>query len=62
MTTVSYAMAAHKPGGPEVLQRIELTLPPPAAGELQIAHRAIGVNFIDCYFHSGLYPGPIRSG
>lgn len=58
MTGVSYAMAATKSGGPEVLERIELAVPPPGPGEVQIAHRAIGVNFIDCYFRSGLYPWP----
>lgn len=58
MTDVHYAMAAAKPGGPEVLQRVDLALPPPGPGEVQIAHRAIGVNFIDCYFRSGLYPWP----
>ena len=58
MTNLPYAMAARQPGGPEVLQRIELPLAPPLPGEVQIAHRAIGVNFIDCYFRSGLYPWP----
>lgn len=53
-----YAMVALKSGGPEVLQRSELSLSPPAPGEVQIEHRAIGVNFIDCYFRSGLYPWP----
>ena len=58
MTDLPYAMAATKAGGPEVLQRTDLTLPAPGPGEVQIAHRAIGVNFIDCYFRSGLYPWP----
>lgn len=58
MTDGHYAMAASGPGGPDVLQRIDLALPPPGPGEVQIVHRAIGVNFIDCYFRSGLYPWP----
>jgi len=58
MTDCSYAMAATRPGGPEVLERIQTTLAPPEFGEVQIEHRAIGVNFIDCYFRSGLYPWP----
>lgn len=58
MTDVSYAMAAARAGSPEVLERVGLALPPPAAGEVRIRHRAIGVNFIDCYFRSGLYPWP----
>ena len=53
-----YAMAAVKAGGPDVLLRTELVLAPPGPGEVQIEHRAIGVNFIDCYFRSGLYPWP----
>lgn len=56
MTEPSYAMAAAQPGGPEVLQRREISVPPPGPGEVQIRHHAIGVNFIDCYFRSGLYP------
>ncbi len=58
MTDSSYAMAATGPGGPEVLARIQTTLAAPEFGEVQIEHRAIGVNFIDCYFRSGLYPWP----
>jgi NADPH2:quinone reductase len=51
-------MAATKPGGPEVLQRTDFAISAPGPEEVQIAHRAIGVNFIDCYFRSGLYPWP----
>jgi len=58
MTDVPYAMMAKKTGGPEVLQRFDLELEPPNGGDVQIVHRAIGVNFIDCYFRSGLYPWP----
>ena len=58
MSDLPYAMAATKAGGPEVLERTDLNLPAPGLGEVQIAHRAVGVNFIDCYFRSGLYPWP----
>ena len=58
MAQKHYAMAAAKAGGPDVLVWTELVLPPPGPGEVQIQHRAIGVNFIDCYFRSGLYPWP----
>lgn len=51
-------MAAKRPGSPEVLQRVDLAVSPPAPGEVQIQHRAIGVNFIDCYYRSGLYSWP----
>ena len=58
MTTEPYAMAAVAAGGPSVLQRSAFQPQAPGEGEVQILHRAIGVNFIDCYFRSGLYPWP----
>ena len=56
------AIRYEKAGGPEVLQWQEMSLPPPAAGEVRIRHTAIGVNFIDIYHRSGLYPQPLPSG
>ena len=49
-------------GGPDVLQWVEAGLAAPAAGEVQVRHRAVGVNFIDTYHRSGLYPVPLPSG
>jgi NADPH2:quinone reductase len=49
-------------GGPEVLEYREVELAPPAAGEARVAHRAIGVNFIDVYHRTGLYPLALPSG
>jgi len=49
-------------GGPEVLELAEITLPELKAGEALVRHRAIGVNFIDTYHRSGLYPLPLPSG
>ena len=43
-------------GGPEVLVPSERATPRPAAGEILIRHRAVGLNFIDTYYRSGLYP------
>lgn len=43
-------------GGPEVLELAEVDTPSPAAGQVLIRHEAIGVNFIDTYHRSGLYP------
>lgn len=43
-------------GGPEVLQLADRPLASPGPGEILIRHRAIGLNFIDCYQRSGLYP------
>jgi NADPH2:quinone reductase len=45
-------------GGPEALEWTALSTPAPGAGEVRIAQHAIGVNFIDTYFRSGLYPWP----
>ena len=45
-----------KTGGPEVLALKDIVLPPPAAGQVTIRHTVIGVNFIDTYQRSGLYP------
>jgi NADPH2:quinone reductase len=49
-------------GGPEVLEYRELELAAPAPGEARVAHRAIGVNFIDVYHRTGLYPLTLPSG
>src|ERR1700738_3683232 len=46
------------PGGPEALEWTALSTAPPGRGEARIVQRAIGVNFIDTYFRSGLYPWP----
>jgi NADPH2:quinone reductase len=51
-------MLARAPGGPEVLEWTSLETGTPKAGEALVAHRAIGLNFIDTYFRSGSYPWP----
>jgi NADPH:quinone reductase len=56
--TTTLAIQVHRAGGPEELRAGELELPPPAAGEATIRHAAIGVNYIDVYFRTGLYPPP----
>jgi len=57
---MAYAVIARQPGGTEVLERINLAPPVARAGEVLIRHTAIGVNFIDTYFRSGLYPWPVE--
>lgn len=49
-------------GGPDVLQLETLDLPEPGAGMVLLRHTVIGVNFIDTYHRSGLYPLPLPSG
>jgi NADPH:quinone reductase len=46
-------------GGPEALEWSELETPAPARGEVLMAQRAVGVNFIDTYFRKGAYPWPM---
>src|SRR5258706_13750699 len=50
------AVRFHKQGGPEVLQVDEVQVGDPAQGQVRIRHTAIGVNFVDVYQRSGLYP------
>lgn len=45
-------------GGPEVLERVEVPVGAPGKGQIRLRHTAIGLNFIDTYFRSGLYPAP----
>ncbi|KQV81522.1 quinone oxidoreductase [Rhizobium sp. Root1220] len=52
------AVTFTKTGGPEVLDYVEIDLPPPSTGQVQIRHAAIGLNFIDVYFRTGLYKAP----
>ncbi len=56
------AIRFHKTGGPEVMQLEEVSVGEPAAGQARIRQTAIGVNFIDTYHRSGLYPMPMPSG
>ena len=49
-------------GGPEVIEWVEVDLPPPGPGEVVMANEAVGINFIDTYHRTGLYPVPLPSG
>ena len=52
------AVRIHELGGPEVLRWEEVALPEPGPGEVLVRHEAVGLNFIDTYHRSGLYPVP----
>ncbi len=52
------AIRVHEHGGPEVLRLEEIPTPQPGPGEIRVRHTAIGVNFIDTYFRTGLYKPP----
>lgn len=51
-----------KTGGPEVIEWIDVDLPAPQAGEVRVRHTAVGLNYIDTYQRSGLYPLALPSG
>ena len=55
------AIQAVRAGGPEVLEAIDLPIPEPGPGEHRIRHEAVGLNFIDTYHRSGLYPVSFRA-
>ena len=56
------AIRIHQTGGPSVMQVETVETRDPGPGELRIRHAAIGVNFIDTYHRSGLYPVPLPAG
>jgi NADPH2:quinone reductase len=55
---MSKAIRMYATGGPEVLQWEEVDVPEPGAGEVRIHHQAVGLNYIDIYHRTGLYPLP----
>ncbi|QIB35829.1 quinone oxidoreductase family protein [Ancylobacter pratisalsi] len=55
---MSSAIRIHQPGGPEVLKYEDISVGAPGPGEVRLRHTAIGLNFLDTYFRSGLYPAP----
>jgi NADPH2:quinone reductase len=59
---MTHAIRFHKTGGPEVLAWEEVKLGKPGPGEARIRHTAVGLNFVDIYIRSGLYPGQLPSG
>ncbi len=46
-------------GGPEQLKLVDLTVGEPGPGQIRIRHEAVGLNFIDVYHRTGLYPLPL---
>jgi NADPH:quinone reductase len=53
------AVRVHKAGGPEVLTYEEISVPEPGPGQVKVRNHACGVNFIDTYFRTGMYPSPV---
>lgn len=56
---MNHAILVRTPGGPEVLEYTQTAMPQPTPGEVLIRQTAIGLNFIDVYFRTGLYPAPM---
>ena len=56
---MAHAIRIHQHGGPEVLRWEEVTVADPGPGEVRVRNTAIGLNFIDTYQRSGLYPMPL---
>ena len=56
------AIRFEKPGSSDVLQFVDVDLPSPGKGQARVKQSAIGVNFIDTYHRTGLYPLPLPSG
>lgn len=57
-----HAIRFAETGGPEVLRWEEVVVPDPGPGQLRVRHTAVGLNFVDTYFRSGLYPAQLPSG
>jgi NADPH2:quinone reductase len=55
---MNHAIRVHEYGGPEALVWEEVPLPAPKPGEALVRHHAIGLNYIDVYFRTGLYKAP----
>ena len=56
------AIRIHEQGAPDVMKWEDVDLAPPAAGEIQLRHEVIGLNYIDTYHRSGVYKIPLPSG
>ncbi|WP_297895333.1 quinone oxidoreductase [Shewanella sp.] len=56
------AVRFYESGSPDVLKFEDVVVPEPAAGQVQLRHVAVGLNFADTYFRNGTYPIPLPSG
>ncbi|MCA3776810.1 MAG: quinone oxidoreductase [Burkholderia sp.] len=56
------AIRYDQPGGPDVMKWVDVEVGEPKAGEVRIRQHAVGLNYIDVYFRTGLYPQPLPGG
>lgn len=59
---MAHAVRFHETGGPDVLRWEAVDVGDPGAGQVRLRHEAVGLNFADTYFRSGLYPVPLPAG
>jgi NADPH2:quinone reductase len=59
---MAHAVRFHSTGGPEVLRWEEVAVGNPGPGQVRLRHVAVGLNFADTYFRTGLYPVPLPNG
>lgn len=62
MTATPWRLVVRAHGGPDAIEREDFDPGTPGAGEVLIAHEAVGLNFIDTYYRNGLYPSPLPTG
>ncbi|WP_138518810.1 quinone oxidoreductase family protein [Limnobacter alexandrii] len=58
-TTAAKIVRFYNPGAPDVLKMEDIEVGPPKAGEVQVEHKAIGLNYIEVYWRTGVYPQPL---
>jgi len=59
---MAHAIRFYEAGGPEVLKYEEVSVGTPGPGQVRLRHEAVGLNFADTYFRTGLYPIPLPAG
>jgi len=59
---MSKAIRINETGGPEVMQWVDVEVGEPGPGEVRVRHEAVGLNYIDVYFRTGLYKQPLPAG
>ncbi|WP_175819819.1 quinone oxidoreductase [Burkholderia sp. BCC0419] len=59
---MAHAVRFHETGGPDVLRWEAVDVGEPGPGQVRLRHEAVGLNFADTYFRSGLYPVPLPAG
>ncbi|WP_454751729.1 quinone oxidoreductase family protein [Cupriavidus necator] len=59
---MSKAIRIEQTGGPEVMQWVDVEVGEPGPGQVRVRHEAVGLNYIDVYFRTGLYKQPLPAG